>query len=235
MERSKQLKIECKAVLFDMDGVLIDSISHIERSLRRWASKHHLDPARVVDLSHGRNDRDVVKLAAPFLDVEREVRRIQEDEVAEAYRIRSKSGAVELVNSLRSNSWAVVTSGCRAVAEARLRAAGVSAPPVLVSADDVTLGKPAPEGYLSAARQIGVSPDNCVVFEDAPAGVKAARDAGMQVVGVTGTVSREYLFCDHIISDLSEVMAVNTECAIELHFRLVDRPRAVHDHDSAKT
>lgn len=215
----KYVKLNCEAVLFDMDGVLVDSIAHIEQSLRHWASKYNLDADHVVELSHGRRDQDIVQLVAPFLDVEQEVRLIQEHEVAEAYKIRAKSGAVELVNSLRPNTWAVVTSGCRAVAEARLRAAGISIPPVLVSANDITVGKPDPEGYLSAARKIGVSPANCVVFEDAPAGVKAARDAGMQVIGVAGTLSEDCLDGDHSISGLNDVTAINTVSAIELDLR----------------
>ncbi|TIM35669.1 MAG: HAD family hydrolase, partial [Mesorhizobium sp.] len=215
----KYAQLNCEAVLFDMDGVLVDSIAYIEQSLRHWASKHNLDANHVVELSHGRRDQEVVQLAAPFLDVESEVRLIQEHEVAEAYKICAKSGAVELVNSLRPTMWAVVTSGCRAVAEARLRAAGLSTPLILVSAEDVTVGKPDPEGYLSAAAQIGVSPADCVVFEDAPAGVKAARDAGMQVVGVAGTVCKESLDCDHSISGLNDVTATITESAIQLHLR----------------
>ncbi|MCA1371627.1 HAD-IA family hydrolase [Bradyrhizobium sp. BRP14] len=216
---NKCILLNCEAVFFDMDGVLVDSISQIERSLRHWASKHKLDADRVVGLAHGRRDQDVVQLAAPFLDVEREVRLIQEHEISEAYKICAKSGAVELVNSLRPSTWAVVTSGCRAVAEARLKAAGIRTPPVLVAADDITVGKPHPEGYLSAARQIGVSPANCVVFEDAPAGVQAARDAGMQVVGVAGTVPKESLDCVHSVLGLDNVTAVNTESAIELQLR----------------
>ncbi|WP_312866083.1 HAD-IA family hydrolase [Rhizobium mongolense] len=205
-------------MLFDMDGVLVDSIPQIEQSLRHWASKHNLDADHVVELSHGRRDQDVVQLAAPFLDVEEEVRLIQEHDVSEAAKICAKRGAVEFVNSLPSNAWAVVTSGSRAVAEARLRAAGIGTPPVLVSADDISVGKPDPEGYLSAARQVGVSPANCVVFEDAPAGAAAARVAGMQVVGVAGTVSNECLDCDHVVSGLNNVTAVYTESAISLHF-----------------
>ncbi|MQW32696.1 HAD-IA family hydrolase [Sinorhizobium meliloti] len=214
------VRLNCKAVLFDMDGVLVDSLLQIEQSLRQWASKHSLDADHVVELSHGRRDQDLVQMAAPFLDVKKEVRLFQEHEVNEAHKSRAKRGAVELVKSLQPNTWAVVTSGCRAVAEARLKAAGIKTPAVLVSADDVSVGKPDPEGYLSAAHQIGVSPANCVVFEDAPAGVKAARDGGMQVVGVGGTVANQYLDCAYTVSGLNDVTIVNTESYIELHLRL---------------
>ncbi|RDJ01870.1 HAD-IA family hydrolase [Rhizobium grahamii] len=212
------VQLNCQAVLCDMDGVLVDSISQIERCLRHWASKLNLDVEHIVELSHGRCDRDVVQLAAPCLDVEKEIRLIQAHEVAEAVDTCAKKGAVEFVNSLAPNSWAIVTSGCRAVAEIRLKAEGISIPHTVITSDDVTFGKTDPEGYLSAARHIEVNPANCVVFEDAPAGVAAARAAGMRVIGVLGTVPDDNLRCDFLLSRLDDVTAIRTASTIELHF-----------------
>jgi len=174
----------CRAVLFDLDGVLVDSTDLIEDELRRWAGEHGLDPQRVVDLSPGRTNLELVAEVAPHLDAQAEERLMLEQEVRSAAGVRACPGALALVSRLPEQAWAVVTSGNRAVAEARLRAAGLPVPRVLVSADDVSAGKPDPEGYLSAARQLRVAPEACVVVEDAVAGLRAAAAAGVRAVAV---------------------------------------------------
>lgn len=174
----------CQAVIFDMDGVLIDSMQYIEQLLRGWAADHELDPDLVVTLSHGRRDTDVVRLSAPHLDAKREAARIQDREVREAAQTKPFSGALDLLVSLPPERWAIVTSGSRRVAGARLKAGGLPLPATLITAEDVANGKPDPEGYLEAARRLNASPKQCLVVEDAPSGVAAARNAGMQVIGV---------------------------------------------------
>lgn len=199
----------CDAVLFDMDGVLVDSMPQIEALLREWAVVHGLEPDFVVRLSHGRRDVDVVRLSAPHLDPDKEVTRIQEREVAEATSIRACPGASRLLSSVPASRWAVVTSGPREVAQARFRAAELPLPTVLVTSDDVAIGKPDPEGYLRAARRLARSPTRCLVVEDAPAGVAAARSAGMRVVGVGAELRNNPLSVpDAWVDDLDKLSVV---------------------------
>lgn len=180
----QMVRIECDAVLFDVDGVLVGSMELIERVLREWAEGAGLEPDAVVEHSHGRRDVDLIRLVAPGLDAEREARQIAEREERLFTGLREIPGANALVTALPAASWTAVTSGTRAVATGRLTAAGLPVPVHLVGAEDVVQGKPDPEGYLKAARLLGVEPRRCVVFEDAASGVRAAADAGMRCVGV---------------------------------------------------
>jgi sugar-phosphatase len=165
--------LRCRALLFDLDGVLADSTASVEAHWRRWAAGHGLDPDAILHVVHGRRAIDTIREVAPALDAERE--------------LAALPGAAELLPRLAAGSWAVVTSGMRAVALARLRASALPEPPLLVAAEDVGRGKPDPEGYLAAAARLGRSPAECVVFEDAPAGVAAARAAGMRCVALAST------------------------------------------------
>ncbi|HWS33027.1 MAG TPA: HAD-IA family hydrolase, partial [Actinoplanes sp.] len=131
-----------------------------------------------------RRDIDLVREIAPHLDAEAETRRIAEREAHDFTGLSAMPGAARLLGALPPSAWAVVTSGTRAVALGRLAAAGLPAPAFLVAADDIRAGKPHPEGYLTAAARLGISPSECVVVEDAPAGVHAACAAGMACVGV---------------------------------------------------
>ncbi len=178
--------LECDAVLFDLDGVLVESGPVIERMWRGWAARRGLDPDEVMALTPGRRAPDVVRLAAPELDAVKEADDLEEHQVADPHLLREIPGARALTGALPVGAWAVVTSGSRFVATTRLRAVGVTEPPVLVTADDVVHGKPSPEGYLSAAEALGVPAGRCVVVEDAPSGVRAGLAAGMRVIGVEG-------------------------------------------------
>jgi len=175
---------EVDALLFDLDGVLVDSRTAIERSVRAWARLHGLDGDGVLALSHGRRDADLVRVAAPGLDVATEVARITELEMSLLSRVTAVPGAVRLLTGLPADRWAVVTSSTPPVARGRLAAVGLPEPALLITAEDVDRGKPAPDGYLLAAEKLGVPPRRCLVFEDAPIGVAAARSAGMRCVGV---------------------------------------------------
>lgn len=210
------VSLYCEAVLFDMDGVLVDTMPRIEHYLRGWAHARDLDPDHVIGLSRGRRYADLVRLAAPFLDAEEEALRMQKGEIAEVRGVPASEGAAELIAALPSHAWAVVTSGGAASARDRLATAGIPDPPALISADDVRAGKPDPEGYLTAARRLDVPPTRCVVFEDAPAGVAAARAAGMRVVGVVGTVEAEELRCDGLVPGLVAVRTRIVGSTIEL-------------------
>ncbi|MYW03719.1 HAD-IA family hydrolase [Streptomyces sp. SID3343] len=210
--------LPCHAVLFDMDGVLVDSLPQIVAHLRSWAHTHGLDPDAVVALSHGRTDHDVVRLAAPHLDTRAEVALLQDEEVRAARDIPAKPGARELVAALDRAGipWAVVTSGCTRVARARLGANGFGVPEVLITSDDITVGKPDPQGYLAAAQRLGHAPERCLVVEDAPAGVAAGRAAGATVLGVTGTVTPAELPADALVDTLTTVR-VKPGYGLEVH------------------
>jgi HAD superfamily hydrolase (TIGR01509 family) len=177
--------VDAAALLFDMDGTLVDSTVVVERTWRSFADRHGLDVGRILAVSHGRRTEETVAEFAPAgVDVQAESRRLIAQEVCDTEGIVAVEGATQLLASLPSGSWALVTSAGRALAEARMAAAGLPVPPVVVSADDVTAGKPSPEGYLTASDRLGVAPEQAVVFEDAEAGLLAARAAGAHTVVV---------------------------------------------------
>ena len=179
--------MHARAVLFDFDGVLVDSVAAVERAWGQWAGEHGLDAATVVAQAHGVRTVETVRVLTPHLDADDEAIRIEEREVAHTDQVTAYPGAAAVLADLPDGSWAIVTSGSRKLAAARLDAIGLPVPGVFVTADDVTTGKPAPEPYLLAAERLGVPPEHCVVVEDSPAGVVAGRSAGMRVVAVLTT------------------------------------------------
>lgn len=212
-------KIPCTAVLFDLDGVLVDSMPLIERILRAWADLRGLDADQAVALSHGRRDIDLVRTIAPHLEAEAEARRIAEWEEQDFAGLRPVPGAPDLLAALPVGGWAVVTSGTRAVAHGRLAAAGLPRPRHLVAADDIQYGKPAPDGYLRAAKLVGVDPRGCVVVEDAEAGVAAAGAAGMRCVALgDGVATKAVGELAARVMDLREITVLNAEEGIVLAF-----------------
>ncbi|HEX8849421.1 MAG TPA: HAD family hydrolase [Gemmatimonadaceae bacterium] len=184
---SSPTTLAADALLFDLDGVLVDSTANVERHWRDWATSRGLDVARILSVVHGRRAIDTIREQAPHLDAERELAALVAAESSETRGITVIPGAAELLASLPEERWAIVTSGPHPVALARLHAVGLPVPRVLVTADRVKAGKPDPEGYLAAARTLGAAPARCVVVEDAPAGVEAARRGGMRCVAVLTT------------------------------------------------
>lgn len=188
MENRQIVSIDCAAVLFDLDGVLIDSTACIERHWRQWAHAHGLDVGAVMRVAHGRRTVETMQLAAPHLDdVEAEARYFVAQEALDTEGVFEIDGATALLNALPLDSWAIVTSGSRDVATSRLNHVGLPIPRVLITADDVIQGKPDPEPYLAAAHRLGLEAEQCVVFEDSPAGLAAAHAAGMQAVALATT------------------------------------------------
>jgi sugar-phosphatase len=203
--------LRATALLFDMDGVLVDSRAAIDRVRRRWARKCGLDEEAVVQLPHGQKTRDIITRLAPHLNVTEEVAWLDADEARDLEGITAIGGAAALLAQLQPQEWAVVTSSGGALARDRLRAAGLPVPRTLVSGDMVSRGKPAPEGYLAGAKQLGRPPAECVVFEDAPAGIQAGVAAGMRAIGVATTYARTSLTdCVAVVADLSEVSVERT-------------------------
>ncbi|GCD97229.1 HAD-IA family hydrolase [Embleya hyalina] len=176
--------LDCDAILFDLDGVLVDSHPLIERILRAWAADRGVDPDVAVAASYGRRDIDLVRVVAPTLDAEVEAAWIVEREERDFTGVVPIPGAAGLLAALSSARWAIVTSGTRRVARGRLRAAELPEPVYMITAEDVIEGKPAPEGYLRAAELLGVAPNRCLVVEDAESGVRAAEAAGMRCLGI---------------------------------------------------
>jgi sugar-phosphatase len=175
------------AILFDMDGTLVDSTQSVERQWRRWAPRHGLDPEAFIAVAHGRRTLDTLQELAPQLATEEEAARFDAEEAADDDGVVEVPGAAALIAQLPPDRWAIVTSAQRALAAARLATAGLPVPEVLVSGEDVREGKPHPEGYLLAARRLGVDPARCLVVEDTPAGIGAGLAAGMHVLGITQT------------------------------------------------
>jgi mannitol-1-/sugar-/sorbitol-6-phosphatase len=198
------LILSCDAVLFDMDGTIVDSNACVVRQWQRWAKRHGLDVDRVLAVSHGRRTIETMRMLAPGVDLEIEAERFILEEAADLDDITAVAGAVDLIRGMPRERWAVVTSSPRSVARPRLQCAGFPEPRVLITADDVARGKPDPEPYLTAAQRLGFAPERCLVFEDANSGVESARAAGMQVIGVD-YLHREQLDCEHVIGSLAVV------------------------------
>jgi sugar-phosphatase len=195
-----------KAILFDLDGVLVDSKIPVEKSWREWARRHSLDVEEVVRESHGRRTIETVRMFAPQLDQELEASELDTREAHDLSGLREVPGARELVASLPAQRWAVATSGIGEVARTRLKALGFPIPRVLISADMVRKGKPDPEPYLRAAKGLGFNPADCLVIEDAASGIASARAAGIEVIGVTTTFSAAALTgATAIVPDLSGI------------------------------
>jgi sugar-phosphatase len=186
-------RLDGQALIFDLDGVLIDSSAVIDRNWRYWAEAQGLDVDELRRVLHGRRMVEIVRMVAPHLDAEAETARLSAREARDTDGLVRIEGAARLIRSLPERAWAVATSGNRETATTRLRYAGLPVPAVLVTADDVARGKPDPQAYLLAAGRLGVSPPECIVVEDAPAGVEAALAAGMRVIAVATTHPPEAL------------------------------------------
>ncbi|GAJ28699.1 hydrolase [Acidomonas methanolica NBRC 104435] len=175
------------AFLFDMDGTILTSIIAAERVWGAWARRHGLDVERFLPTIHGVRTEETIRRNRPDLDAGAEARWITEREIEDVEGIDEIPGAVRLLRALPPERWAIVTSAPRALAERRIAVAGLPMPRILIAAEDVSRGKPAPDPFLLAARKLGVDPARCLVFEDAPAGVASAEAAGATVVVVTHT------------------------------------------------
>jgi len=198
----------CQAILFDLDGVLVDSTSCVTRIWSAWAHEHGLDPDYVVHVAHGQRTIETVRTVAPRLDAQDETDLIEQREIDDAEGLRVLPGAKQLLSVLPSERYAIVTSGTRRLATKRLQVAGLPVPRTMITADDVRRGKPDPEPYLAGARALGFEPETCLVFEDAPSGIRSAKSAGMIAVGVPTTYGREDLAEADVIAPSLQAVTV---------------------------
>lgn len=207
----------CKAILFDLDGVLIDSGAAVEHHWRQWAEKHGLDVAKIFAIMHGRRTAETIREIAPHLPAESEALALEMVSIEDLTDIVALPGAKEALAALPTNRWAIVTSGTRLLALPRIEHAGLPLPDVFISGEKVEHGKPHPEGYLAAAAQLGFAPEDCVVIEDAPAGIQAGRAAGMQVIAVTTTYPADMLqHATYRVPSLAALTITSTDDAVEI-------------------
>ena len=203
------VEISCQGVLFDLDGVLVDSTPAVARVWTKWAlAKGFRDPEEIVRRAHGRPSIDTVRDLLPGADFELENEAILHGEIEDTEGVVALPGVRELLNSLPPEQWAIVTSCARPLAEIRLKIAGLPIPPRLQTSDDVRRGKPDPEPYLKGAALLGVPPGRCVVFEDAPAGIRSGKAAGALVIALPTTSSQadlEQAGADWIISGYDDL------------------------------
>jgi mannitol-1-/sugar-/sorbitol-6-phosphatase len=198
------------AVLFDMDGTLIDSIAVVVRSWLRWAQEEGVDPHRLAGF-HGVPARGIAERLLPPDRVDSAVERIEAIEVADTDGITILPGAVDALDALASlagevDRCAIATSCTAPLATARIAATRLPAPRVVVTASDVAQGKPHPDPFLLAARRLGVDPTDCLVVEDAPGGLEAARAAGCRTLAVTTTTAPADLIADAVVDTLADVL-----------------------------
>jgi len=185
----EMIPIQCRGVLFDLDGVLVDSTPAVARVWAGWAHEHGFDPDEVVKQAHGRPSITTICELLPHADHAAEDREVERREIADTDGVIPLPGAMELLQTLPLERWAIVTSCTRALAHVRIGAAGLPKPKHLVTATDVKHGKPAPEPYLKGAQILGVPASVCIVIEDAPAGIRAGKAAGARVLALRTTAS----------------------------------------------
>lgn len=210
MAPSSPVRISCKAILFDMDGILISSIGSVERSWTKWATLRGVDPALARLTAHGRRAVETVAKLHPDLDSNAELKVIEDLEIADNEGLTILPGVLELLAALPANRWTVVTSATERLTRIRLAAGGIPVPEKLVTADQVTRGKPDPEPFLTGAALLGVAPTDCVVFEDSSSGAEAGRAAGCTVVATTFSHPAESLNAAHyLVRDLTGIRVEN--------------------------
>jgi len=202
-----------------MDGVLMDSTPSVERVWRNWAAQHGLDPDRIAPLAHGRRSIETIRAVAPELDAEKENVIVEQMEIDDNDGVTALPGAAELVAHLPPDRFAIVTSATRPLAVARLGYAVIPVPRHMITADDVTHGKPSPEPFLKGAALLGFAPEDCLVFEDSPAGIASARSAGMKTIALQTTYPADQLqAANAIIGSLADVKTTFRDAGIALEF-----------------
>ena len=212
-----QISIPCRAVLFDMDGFLVDSTAVIERSWRKWALANNIDQEELMHLIHGRTAPDTIRTIAPHLDTQKEWQILIDQEMNDPQGPEPFDGVDKLLRALPRGRWAIVTSAPRNIAVDRLKRRNLPIPQVLICAQDVTEGKPSPQGYLAAARALGIAPQDCIIIEDALPGIKAAHNANTKAIAIASTVPANKLQeADWVVNKIADIEAVSSDKEIKL-------------------
>src|ERR1700683_3597932 len=201
-------RIFWSGLLFDMDGVLVDSTPAVARVWTRWAARHGFDAAEVVHRAHGRPSIATVREYLPNGDHLAENKEIERDEITGLNGVVPLPGALELLSALPRQRWTIVTSCSRRLAEVRLKTSGLPRPEVFVTSSDIQNGKPAPDPYLQGAEVLGFKARDCVVVEDAPAGVRSGKAEGARVIGLCTTLAAQELWdagADWVVRDCSAI------------------------------
>jgi sugar-phosphatase len=207
------MKIQCRGVLFDLDGVLVDSTPAVARVWTQWATKHGFVPEEVVRQAHGRPSITTIRELLPHADHDAENREVERAEIEDVEGVIPLPGALELLQALPQDRWAIATSCSRPLAEVRIRAAGLPFPKHLITSTDVQRGKPDPEPYIKAAKILGLTPADCIVIEDAPAGIRAGKAAGARVFALRTTAPDSELIesgADWIANNLASLRLAST-------------------------
>ena len=216
------VEVEAKGILFDMDGVLVSSIGSVNRCWRRWAAIYGVPDAESFEVPHGMRAIEIVRSLRPDIDPIEGLRVIEDMEIVDTADLRVLPGVRELLASLPVDRWAIVTSATRRLLLGRLQAAGLPVPERIISADDVERGKPDPEPYRRGAELLGFTPAECVVVEDAPAGVGAGKAAGCRVLAVLGTHEQDELGdADWVTASLVEVTVADGLTGLRVRFPVV--------------
>jgi len=220
-DASCMIQVQCGALLFDLDGVLIDSTPAVARVWRRWAIERGFNPDEVVARAHGRPSLTTVREYLPDANHEAENKEVERQEIEDLEGVVPLPGALALLASLPADRWTIVTSCTRRLAEVRIKAAGLPLPAKMITAGDIDNGKPHPEPYLKGASVLGFSAADCIVLEDVPAGVRAGKAAGAKVVAFPSTVSCEVLQAagaDWVLRHCADVrlLSVSHSLTIEL-------------------
>lgn len=192
-------ELVCHAVLFDVDGVLVDSRAIVERTWARWADRVGIHRSDLARIAHGRRTIDTIRDVAPQLDAESEAAWLEAVETSDVEGLVALPGAAAALGAVPDSRRAVVTSGGRTLATSRLTATGLPIPSVMVTAEQIPNGKPAPDAYLLAAQRLNIDPRACVVIEDTPPGIAAGRAAGATTIAVTTTFARSSLIDANLI------------------------------------
>jgi sugar-phosphatase len=225
-DRGPGAPLICRGLLFDLDGVLVDSTPAVARVWSKWALEHGMDPDDTVRRAHGRPSLATIRELLPDADHEKENAVVEQREIDDTDGVVPLPGTVALLRAIPEDRWAIVTSCTRRLATVRLEAAGLPIPKHFVTSNDITRGKPDPEPYLKGALTLGLPAADCVVVEDAPAGVRSGRGAGARVIGLRTTAPDETLReagVTWIVDDLASVTAVVTSDGLELALSTVTR------------
>jgi mannitol-1-/sugar-/sorbitol-6-phosphatase len=215
----EMMQIECAALLFDMDGVLINSTPAVARVWRRWAMERGFDPDEVVERAHGRPSLTTVREYLPSADHEAENHEVERREIEDLEGVVPLPGALDLLSSLPEDRWTIVTSCTRPLAQVRIKAAGLPLPKKLITSNDIVHGKPDPEPYLKAASLLGFAPRDCLVVEDVPAGIRAGKAAGARVIAFKTTVPESALLdagVNWVLNNCSDIRAASASSGLRL-------------------